>query len=314
MKHERDLEVAYIFWTERAQRAYEAGHYKEAAGWAKRSLDVNPDQPLALLALGNAQFAQANFSDAASVFGKALERTPDDDELVAVYGDALAARHTPAPSLQEFEALLAKHPGLRWRLAAGVELAGLTLAARGEVASEAVVAPLKAGPNADLPPELRGRLGWWYYRTGKVERAAELLTGAVRELPAHAKMQLQLGWALVEQHNLEGAIPCFESATPRYPSSEHKSPTQRRRLLNERRMGLAVAEWQAQQFDRAVGEFAGASSSQSEWLNLQWVGALYSPGVAKAIEELKAEQKKRHPIPSALFPTPYGHPVVRIDR
>ena len=58
-------------------------------------------------------------------------------------------------------------------------------------------------------------------------------------------------------------------------------------------MGLAVAEWQAQQFDRAVNEFASASISQPEWLNPQWVGALYSPGVAKTIEELKAEQKKR---------------------
>ena len=64
--------------------------------------------------------------------------------------------------------------------------------------------------------------------------------------------------------------------------------------FNERRMGLAVAEWQAQQFDRAVSEFAGASVAQPEWLNPQWVEALYSPGVAKTIEELKAEQKKRH--------------------
>jgi len=58
-------------------------------------------------------------------------------------------------------------------------------------------------------------------------------------------------------------------------------------------MGLAVAEWQAQQLDRAVNEFAGSSMTQPEWLNPKWVGALYSPGVAKTIEELKAEQKKR---------------------
>ena len=56
---------------------------------------------------------------------------------------------------------------------------------------------------------------------------------------------------------------------------------------------MAVAEWQAQQFDRAVNEFAGAWMTQPEWLNPKWVGALYSPGVSKTIEELKAEQKKR---------------------
>jgi predicted Zn-dependent protease len=314
LKPERDLEVAYIYWTEHAQQTYEAGHYQEAAGWAKRSLGVKPDLPAALLALGNAQFAQANFSQAASAFGKVLEKTPDDDELVAIYADALAARHTPAQSLQEFEAMLAKHSGLRWRLAAGVELGGLTLAARGEAASEAVLAPLKAGPNADLPPELRGRLGWWYYRTGKVDRAAELLTGAVQEFPTDTKMQLQLGWALVEQHNLESAIQRFETVSTRYSSSEHASPNQRRRLFNERRMGLAVAEWQAQQFDRAVGEFAGASFSQPEWLNPQWVAAVYSPRVAKSIEELKAEQKKRHAIPPARLGTGGGQPRITIEK
>src|SRR5208283_4053372 len=110
------------------------------------------------------------------------------------------------------------------------------LAARGEAASEGVVAPLKAGPNADLPPELRGRLGWWYYRTGKFDRAAELLTGAVQEFPTDAKMQIQLGWTLVEQHNLEGAIQRFETVSTRSPSPEHGSPTQRYRIFNERRM------------------------------------------------------------------------------
>jgi hypothetical protein len=59
-------------------------------------------------------------------------------------------------------------------------------------------------------------------------------------------------------------------------------------------MGLAVAEWQAQQIDRATGVFASVSNSEPEWLNPRWVGALYSPGVAKTLEELKAEQKKRY--------------------
>jgi predicted Zn-dependent protease len=292
LDHERNLEVAYIFWTGRAQRAYAAGHYKEAAGWAKRSLEVKPDQPIALLALGNAQFAQANFSEAVVAFGQALEKTPYGDALVATYADALAARHTPAQSLQDFEALLAKRPELKPRLAPAVELAGLTLAARGEAAAQAVVAPLKAGAGADLPPEFRGRLGWWYYRVGNFDRAAELLTGAVRERPADAVMAIQLGWALVEQHNLEGAIERFNLASNRYSYPESGGVGQFSRRFNERRVGLAVAEWQAQQSGRAVGEFAAASLAQPEWLNPQWVSALYSPGVAKTIEELKAEQKK----------------------
>ncbi len=292
LRQERNLEVAYIFWTERAERAYDAGQYKEAAGWAQRSLAANLDQPLALLALGNAQFAQANFAEAASAFAKLLEKTPLDDNLLAAYGDALAATHTPTASIQEFELMVAHHPEMKTRLAVGVELAGLTLAAHGNGAAEAAISHLAADSGTGIPPEQRGRLGWWYYRAGEFDRAAQMLTGAVQERPGDARMQIELGWAVVEQRNLESALARFQSASP-YSSIAHESPSQRRRLFNERRVGLAVAEWQAGQFDRASSEFYGATYPQPEWLNPQWVKALYSPGVAKTIEELKAEQKKR---------------------
>jgi tetratricopeptide (TPR) repeat protein len=177
-------------------------------------------------------------------------------------------------------------------LAARVELAGLTLSARGEAAAGAVLFPPYTA--AGLPPEMRGRYGWWYYRAGNFDRAAELLTGAVQERPADARMQVQLGWALVDQHKLEDAIERFNAATNQYSYPVYGALNPHTRLFNEMRVGLAVAQWQAHEFDRAVGELAGASIAQPEWLNPQWVGALYSPGVAKTIEEMKAERKKRH--------------------
>ncbi len=296
LNHERDMEVAYIFWTERAQRAYEAGHYMEAAAWAKRSLDVHPDQPIALLTLtltlANTQFALANFSEAALAFRKALEKRPYDDELMAGYGDALAAQHTPAQSLQQFEVWLAKYPELRWRLAVSVEWAGLTLAMRGEAAADGVLFPA-VSPNAmSLPPELRGRYGWWFYRVGQFDLAGKLLQSAVEQLPGDPLLQTRLGWVLIEQHNLEAAIQRFSNYGYN-PSAVYRAANRRAHLFQERRVGLAVAEWQAQQVDRAVSDFADASIAQPEWLNSQWVGALYSAGVAKTIEGLKAEQKKR---------------------
>ena len=153
LTHERDLEVAYILWTERAERAYDAGHYDAAAAWAQRSLAVHPDQPITLLTLGNAQFAQANFSEAASAFGKALEKRPNDDGLVASYVDALAVRHTPAQSLQEFNEWLARYPELKRREAVRVEWAGLTLAVHGEAAADAVLFPAVAPNATSLPPK-----------------------------------------------------------------------------------------------------------------------------------------------------------------
>jgi tetratricopeptide (TPR) repeat protein len=294
LNRERELEVAYIFWSERAQRAYEVGHYKEAASWAQRSLDVNPNQPGVLLILGDAQFAQANFSEAALAYGKALEKTSYGDELVATYADALAAQHLPAQSLEAFQTLLAKRPELKPRLLPGVELAGFTLAARGEEASETVLAPLKVDATAGLPPEARGRLGWWYYRAGKFDRAAELMSGAVQERPADSRMQLQLAWALVEQRNLESAIERFHGVIYQDQVPAIGDWKRHARMVNEAHIGSAVAYWQSHIVDRAKTEFSGASPSQPEWLNPKWVGALYSPGVAKTIEELMAERTKRH--------------------
>ena len=95
----------------------------------------------------------------------------------------------------------------------------------------------------------------------------------------------------------------FQSGGAEDTSTEPGSLNRGRRMFNEKRMGLAVAEWQAQQHDRALSEFYSISYAQPEWLNSQWVGALYSPGVAKTIEELKAEQKKKR----------FGHRPVRVN-
>jgi predicted Zn-dependent protease len=294
LNHERDLEVAYIFWTERAQRALDAGHYGVAVGFARHSLEMRRDQQTALKVLGHSEFAQANFTEAAAAFRQALELKPADGQLVNFYGNALSVRHTPAASLQEFIAWSDSYPELKGRLEVRLELARLTLEAKGEAAADAVLFPAVSRDAASLPPALRGRYGWWFYRIGQFDSAAKWLQSAVEQSPGDPVLQTRLGWVLIEQHNLEAALQRFESATAGDPSSEYGLPNQRRGPFNERRMGLAVAEWQAQQLDRAVNEFTGASMTQPEWLNPKWVGALYSPGVAKTIEEMKAEQKKRH--------------------
>jgi predicted Zn-dependent protease len=297
LNHERDLEVAYIFWTARAQQAYDAGNYVSAAGLAQQSLKMRPDQLSGLKVLGWAQFAQANFAEAATAFRQALDLTPTDAELIVAYCDALAARHTPADSLQTYTAWLDSHPEVTGRSEVGLqtrlELGRLTLAAKGDAAADKVLFPTVTVNAGELPPAMRGRYGWWFYGSGEYDAAAKWLNSAVEELPGDPVLQTHLGWVLIEQHNLEAAMQRFRSAVTELPS-EHESLNQTRRIYNERRMGLAVAEWQAQQFDSARSEFYDVSHAQPEWLNPKWVGALYSPGVAKTIEELKAEQTKRH--------------------
>ena len=301
LTREHDLEVAYIFWTLRAERAYSARHYDVAAGYARRSLELQANQAAALIVLGHSEFARANFVEAANALRKALDAVTLDDQLLPDYGDALAARHEPAAALKEFQAWSAGHRNLATVPAFLVELAGLTLEARGETAARMVLGEFWK-PGDRMSPVFASRLGWWYYHNGNFDRAAELLESAVRERPADPLFQTRLGWALVEQRNLEAALTRFNSG---FDAGIPTEASHRTNVLTERRIGRAVAQWQSQQFNQAVMTFHAASASQPEWLNPKWAEALYSPGVAKTIEELKAEQKKRHLAPAA--PDTFGY-------
>jgi tetratricopeptide (TPR) repeat protein len=298
LNHERNLEVVYIFWTARAQRAYDDGHYDAAVRLVQHSLEMAPGQWwMALRVLGEAQFARANFSQAAAEFRKLLDLSPTDPKFIVRYCDALVARHTPAESLQEYTAWLDEHPQSTGRSEVGVqtrlELGRLTMAAKGVAAANLVLFPTVAAGAESLPAEMRGQYGWWFYESGEYDSAQKWLQSAVEEDPADIVLQTRLGWALIQQHNLEGAIQRF-SNNGYDPATASRSPNTRRRIFIERLMGLAVAEWQAKQPDRALGEFTGVLDRRPEWLNPKWVGAIYSPEVAKTIEELKMEQAKRH--------------------
>ena len=69
---ERDLRVAYIFWTARARNALDSEKYAQAEELANQSLRLRPDQPKAFQVLALARFAQRDFSGAAAAYRKIL--------------------------------------------------------------------------------------------------------------------------------------------------------------------------------------------------------------------------------------------------
>ena len=89
---ERDLAVAYIFWTAKARTALDASQYAQAEQLANQSLRLRPDQPKALQVLALAQFAQADFAGAAAAYRKILEvDKTSHPQIVTAYAHALAA-------------------------------------------------------------------------------------------------------------------------------------------------------------------------------------------------------------------------------
>ena len=289
---ERPLEVAYIFVTARAQRAFAARHYQEAAALAKRSLDAVPDQPLAWRVLAASQYALADFDGAASASRKLLDLAPANESSLRAYADVLAARGDPAKGVRELETWMADHPDGTARAPRDVERAGLLLLAHDKARAEASLKELNTSFNGAWPPELDGRLGGWYYRAGNYPAARDHLTHAVQQLPGDTTINTQLGWVYIEQRDYEDAFNRFGRAKSS-ASVRANGPGIERLRFAQPYMGTAVAYWLARQPNEALNDFSFVVGAQPEWLNPRWTSALFSARVAKAVAEMQAEQKKR---------------------
>ncbi len=292
LTNERPLEVAWVFWTRRALRAYTAGRYPEAAALAKRSAVAHPQQPLAWAVLGASNFALANFSQAAAAYRTLLDSAPTNDIYLRAYAGALAARGDPSTAVMELQAWLTSHvqgPALALR---SVELAGLMMLAHDKAGADRLIAQLNTVYGTVLPPEVDGEIGWWSYRAGNYPAAQSRLALATQQRPDNSELNTQLGWVLIEQHNYEGALFRFDRSTPR-SSLSGEDVVLGSRFTGETRMGSAVASWLAQQKDKALNQFSMAVEVRPDWLNPKWTGALYSRTVVNTITEMQAEQKKR---------------------
>lgn len=276
LKHERDLEVAYAFWNERAKRFLEAGHYDAAAGLAERSLTIKPDDPDALEILAHAEFARANFAQAARACRRFLDKSPADAGMARVYADALSALGDPQEAEKEFQRWIDERQPTALARQVRVDLAGLEIMSSQKTKANELILQAKGAAYSKDAPETLGRLGWWCYRAGDASAAVSLLTDGVQERPGDGELQMELGWAFIEQRNLKPAIQRFEASS-----------------LQEARMGIAVARWQARQQNEALMVFGSLTAAHPVWLNLRWTKALYSPTAAQSISEMQAEHEKR---------------------
>jgi hypothetical protein len=64
-------------------------------------------------------------------------------------------------------------------------------------------------------------------------------------------------------------------------------------LPDEKAMAQGVAYWQARETETALRDYDRGVAAQPEWENPKWVRALYSPVVARSVEEMKAERERQ---------------------
>jgi tetratricopeptide (TPR) repeat protein len=276
---ERDLAVAYIFWTAKARKALDAGKYPQAEQLANQSLRLRPDQPKAFQVLALAQFAQANFSGAATAYRKILEiDNTSHPEIIAAYALALAAADGRS-AVAEFRQWALGIKGEKPR-EVDVAAAGLALLAGDSEPERRLEIELKQSGDVQAPAWM-GQLSWWYYMGRDYQKAVELLSEATQQRPGDVKLTLQLAWALIEIRRYGDALQTLESIAYE-PGIEP-----------EKAMVRAAARWQAQEHDQALLDFSVALRGHPEWENSGWVKALYSPLVAQSIQEMQAERERR---------------------
>jgi len=281
---ERDLAVAYIFWTQRAQSAMNAKKYSDAEQLTARSVKMHADQPEAWELLARAQFAQAKFGDAASSYRQFLEKDPKKLPEVEAYALALAAANRQSAA-SEFRRWLESVRGEAPRNTE-VEQVGLSLLAGDATRAHKYEEDLRLSDDQRAPDYL-GTLGWWYYLAGDYERAAHVFDEVVQQRPGDVKLWLHRAWVEIEIKRFSDAIQTVDNGGSESTGTYQEHPE------GERAMAQAIAFWHAQDTDPAVGHFERAVAGQPEWENPEWVRALYSPLVAESVQQMKAERERR---------------------
>jgi predicted Zn-dependent protease len=276
---ERDLAVAYISWTAKAQSALLAKKYPQAEQLAIQSLRLRPDQPKALQTLALAEFAQAKFSGAADAYRKILDiDKTSHPEIITAYAEALAAADRTG-ALTRFQGWAESVEGGKPREIA-VCIAGLQLLAGVPEAARRIEDELNQSVALSAPQWI-GELAWWQYLAADYAKSVELLSAAEQLRPGDATLTLRLAWALIEVRRYHDALQILQNSAH---DPSHQS---------EKTMARAVAYWQAELRDEAIIDFNSAVAGQPEWRNSDWVKPLYAPLVLRSVQEMQVEQERR---------------------
>lgn len=274
---ERNLAVAYIFLTAKAQAALDFGKYAQATQLANLSLQSKSEQWPAVDILAYAQFCQGDFVAAAKTARKALSEGPTDPQLLGIYAHSLAATNRKTAQ-DEFRAWANTKSDQNPRDVQITE-AGLALLA----GNPALAQQRETEIPQEGDPTLFAQLGSWHYLAGDYQKAVELSAVAVQERPGERDYRARHAWALIEVHRYQDALETLRNENDRY--SEPPVP--------HYLMPRAIAYWLSQQREPALREFDSAVEREPFWSNTKVTDALYSPLVAKTLIEMKAERERR---------------------
>lgn len=298
---ERDLEVGWVFWSERAADLLTAHKYEAAQVQAERALKLKPGHMKALWTLSQARLKQGDFAAAAAAVRQMLDQEPHSANLAYEYAHALAGDPNHAGAAREFQEWLSSKTTTDPLLP--VAAAGLNLLAGDDRPAQALVNDVRARSVDTGQAQRLGYLGWWYYLAGRYNTSADLLTQASNMLPGDAQYRAGLGWTDVELRNYAAALSLFR--LPRFNTPTFSGAAAAAYDSSTVDAGLAVALWLGEQRSEAVSQFERVYDEYPEWRNPRWVRGMYSPTVWRTISQISAEidRERKEKLRAS------GHPV-----
>ncbi len=277
---------------QRAKKLLSEQRFAESATMGALSLALKPENAEALQTLGDAEFAQARFPEAAAAYQQMFNEETSDPAILRAFADALGSAR-PGNAALELQSLVAsKHLAKLPQSAIDTELAGLSLLTGADARSQSVQQAVAQGTVA---PEFLTRLGWWAFRAHRLKDARTILEKASAIRPADDEIRNDLAWVDLEEGR--DAQAKFEKVASS-PDSILKNSTD---------AGAAINAWQMKKTDPALTEWQAVRLRNPQWRSASWRTAIYPPHIAQVAGEMEAELDRREMARRQQAPGPSRH-------
>jgi len=191
-----------------AQALRHTGKADQGIALLEKAAKAHGDDPIAYITLAQAYSDADRAAQAVKVLQDAQAKFPDNDQVAFELGTVYDKQKKFGDAESAFRTVLARDP----ENAAALNYIGYMLAERGERLDESVTYLKKALQIEPDNGSYLDSLGWAYFKSDKLDLAAENLKRAADQLPANSVIQDHYGDVLTRLGRFDEAITAYTRA------------------------------------------------------------------------------------------------------